>query len=611
MRLRENPKCDTERSHKVLGYFIIGPVVVLSVAVPAYAQRVIYVAESAAGAGDGTSWADAYQDLQDALDDARAAGDLDAEIWIAAGTYKPDRGTGGQRFAFELFGSIAVYGGFAGWEECLDQRDRSVNVAILSGDLNGDDDPVAQPTSDCCVIGNPGTCSDTACHAAVLAEDPRCATRWRSDCNATAVEVCCELCRPTRCDNTYNILRITEPGSVPGVVLDGLNVVDGEGFDPDPQQFQSYAGGLYALGAVQRINQCRFLRNRPQAADFESTLLTLESTSFVDNGMTFPAFPAVLIYRAADGVTIRDLLVSNIGAGMSIWGGAPTMRDCTFAGNWGWGLDCFGADCTIVNCQFLGNSFYGMSSNEQVLIIDSLFLRNSGNAVFTFYGAIVINSVFAGNTGSFAAALECGSAYVLNSVFFGNSANSVGGMWVDGGATIRSSFFWGNSDNTGLTEHAQFSTYSTSFITVLYSVVQGWTGLRGGVGNSGADPMFVDALGPDGIPGTEDDDLRLSPGSPAINAGDPNTAGLPPTDVDGHARVLCGRVDIGAYEFGIGDYNCDQTIDLSDFAYWASCMTGPGTASYAPGCEAFDFNGDDDIDLLDFAEFQKRFDTGQ
>jgi hypothetical protein len=126
----------------------------------------------------------------------------------------------------------------------------------------------------------------------------------------------------------------------------------------------------------------------------------------------------------------------------------------------------------------------------------------------------------------------------------------------------------------------------------------------GGVGNSGVDPMFVDPVGPDGIAGTEDDDLRVLPGSPAINAGDPDPTGLTSLDLDGHARVLCGRVDIGAYEFGIGDFNCDQTVNLSDFTNWSACMTGPHGEPYGAGCEAFDFNADHSIDLLDFAEFQ-------
>ena len=75
-------------------------------------------------------------------------------------------------------------------------------------------------------------------------------------------------------------------------------------------------------------------------------------------------------------------------------------------------------------------------------------------------------------------------------------------------------------------------------------------------------------------------------------------------DLDGHARVLCGRVDMGAYEFGIGDLNCDRVVVLDDFSAWADCMIGPFSDGLPDGCEAFDFNADLDVDLQDFAGFE-------
>lgn len=61
-------------------------------------------------------------------------------------------------------------------------------------------------------------------------------------------------------------------------------------------------------------------------------------------------------------------------------------------------------------------------------------------------------------------------------------------------------------------------------------------------------------------------DLHLQPGSAGINAGDPAFVPAPgETDFDGHSRVLCGRVDMGAFEFGVGDHDCNAAIDVSDF----------------------------------------------
>jgi hypothetical protein len=54
----------------------------------AAAAAVIYVDVNAHGTNDGTSWHNAYNNLQDALNQA-AATTAPEQIWIADGTYKP------------------------------------------------------------------------------------------------------------------------------------------------------------------------------------------------------------------------------------------------------------------------------------------------------------------------------------------------------------------------------------------------------------------------------------------------------------------------------------------------------------------------------------------
>lgn len=89
-----------------------------------------YVKASATGTNNGTSWANAYTSLQSALTIA-AAND---EIWVAAGTYKPTTGTD-RAISFVMKNDLAIYGGFAGTETLLSERNYTTNVTILSGDI--------------------------------------------------------------------------------------------------------------------------------------------------------------------------------------------------------------------------------------------------------------------------------------------------------------------------------------------------------------------------------------------------------------------------------------------------------------------------------------------
>lgn len=106
--------------------------------------KTIYVDADANGLNDGSSWANAYNYLQDGLMMA-SAGD---EILVAQGTYKPDdfvlskRPNLGRMETFQLKNGTAIKGGYAGFGE-VDPNARNVEAyeTILSGDLNGDDGP--------------------------------------------------------------------------------------------------------------------------------------------------------------------------------------------------------------------------------------------------------------------------------------------------------------------------------------------------------------------------------------------------------------------------------------------------------------------------------------
>ena len=102
----------------------------------AAAQSRWYVDDTASGANDGTSWTDAFTELQSAID----AAPLNSEIWVAVGTYRPSS-TGDRGASFRPATQQRIYGGFAGNETSLDQRAGLFDQTILSGDLAGDDGP--------------------------------------------------------------------------------------------------------------------------------------------------------------------------------------------------------------------------------------------------------------------------------------------------------------------------------------------------------------------------------------------------------------------------------------------------------------------------------------
>ena len=93
---------------------------------------VIYVSTArGTGLSDGTSWPNAMNSFQDAMDTAYAAG---AEVWVAKGVYTPTD-TLQREMPFYLREGVEVYGGFKGTEIERDKRNPLVYKTVLSGDI--------------------------------------------------------------------------------------------------------------------------------------------------------------------------------------------------------------------------------------------------------------------------------------------------------------------------------------------------------------------------------------------------------------------------------------------------------------------------------------------
>jgi len=274
---------------------------------------------------------------------------------------------------------------------------------------------------------------------------------------------------------------------------------------------------------------------------------------------------------------------------------SPMLTNCTFNGNaasWGGAGVLIRSDSipVLVNCTFSGNAAGPFGGG--------LYIRDSATPVLT------------------------------NCTFSGNSATSEGGgIFVEDDSTLvlANCVLWGNTAPTD----PQISVWSSGYPTVAYSCVQGG---YVGEGNIDADPLLIDADGPDDVYGTDDDDLHLSPGSPCIDAGcncavpedfaDLDGDGVlweyVPFDLDGEGRFfddpdtpdsgsgLPPIVDMGAYEFGgsdlppcHGDLDGDRDVDLEDLAV---LLAHYGMSEGANGADG-DMDCDGDIELSDLADF--------
>ncbi|MEO1535320.1 MAG: GC-type dockerin domain-anchored protein, partial [Planctomycetota bacterium] len=142
--------------------------------------------------------------------------------------------------------------------------------------------------------------------------------------------------------------------------------------------------------------------------------------------------------------------------------------------------------------------------------------------------------------------------------------------------------------------------------------------------SSDADPLFVDADGADNLFGTIDDNPRLSPGSPAIDAGNNLYVG-PFVSVDifnqvrfrddtgtpdtGDAAGIPPIIDIGAAEFQgttqtgcPADVNGDGLLNPADFNAWVAAFNNQSAAC--------DQNSDGLCNPGDFNAWVANFNTG-
>lgn len=260
----------------------------------ALAQSTWHVRADAPTGGDGLSWGAAFRDLQDALDIA-VWGD---EIWVAGGTYLPDRGTGDRSASFRLVDGVQMYGGFEGTEASLAERRDVGFPTYLSGDLAQNDD--AGPDVDCRTI----TIANTG-------------------------------------ENSLHVVRAEGVG--PGTLLSQFIITGGAADGPFPDD---RGGGVYCDGATLEIVSSAITLCVAEAGaglDAASSDLRLVATGFFANQAPVGGGGAM---RIADGSSIEYV------NGMVMWN-SHTGGNGEAGGLY---IDRFAGSVRLVNCTITKNT---------------------------------------------------------------------------------------------------------------------------------------------------------------------------------------------------------------------------------------------------------------
>jgi parallel beta-helix repeat protein/predicted outer membrane repeat protein len=486
----------------------------------ARAQSVLYVDHDATGPYNGSSWCEALLSLQHALAAAEASGGTITEISVANGTYFPDEGhgtTGDRTLRFDLLSGVALRGGYAGCGAVdPDARDFVAFETILSGDLCRDDEPAFVNNGDNTyhVLFADGTDEATVVDGFTVTGGNANATLV-PNINGGGLRIA-TYTYLTVLNTTFHANHGTKGGAVYNT---GVSTFIDCTFSGNEAAVEG--GAIYENWMIRNVTGCRFFDNAAERGG----AIYIYITDPAITACTFGGNQA----RAGGAIFIK-------GAHGSCSFSQPWMVGCTFLGNTAIGNG--GAieadedsDPTLINCQFSGNTagwFGGAVHSDTTCHWDA------------------VNCTFSGNT----ADRRTGGLYSLSET-------------VD----VRNCVFWENSDPDGMIESSQFyiDGFSGHPSTLNYSCVQGLTDWHGGVGNLAYDPLFGDPSGPDGIVGTVDDDLHLSPGSRCINAGDPDATGLPEEDLDGDERVQHCRPDMGIDETPLFyDCNTNGNPDVCD-----------------------------------------------
>jgi len=398
---------------------LILPLLCLLLLIAPSVKAAVYFVDAgkANNTGNGLSWANAKKDLQAALN-AAAAGD---EIWVKAGTYLPtsepdgNNGTGDPRnkSIYLATKDLKVYGGFAGTEILLSQRNAITNITVLSGDLDG-----------------PGGSAD-------------------------AYPVLVTFERTTACIVDGFTIRGGRANGNGVPVIYYVNGISGTA----PSYYNNHGGGISNYKSNPTISNCIITSNTATnyggGIENSASSPAIANCTISSNSASTGGGMCIQGAGPGDNLTVSGCtLSSNTGGGLYNNGSSLTVSNTTFSNNTGRGITNQSSNLTVTGSTFSGNNagsgndggglfFYNTTTVRYLTLSNNTFSSNSGyrSGAVSIQRTIVASITgcnFSGNTaGAYGGAvhIDCTDQFSTpsnsfnNCTFSGNSGGRGGGIY--------------------------------------------------------------------------------------------------------------------------------------------------------------------------------------
>ncbi len=482
----------------------------------------IFVSTTGNDSNDGLSWGEAKRTVQAGLNTATS----EDQVWVSQGTYV-------EQITLKM--GLALYGGFAGGETDLAQRNWSTNPTILDGNSGGT------------VVTSPaGATTTTRIDGFTI----------RNGNASNGGGIYCYSSSPTIANNEI----------IDNTVYGGFQASDCS---------SGYGGGIYAENASPVITGNVIARNQANGCEWDQMFDPEQPPNRVWNpghggGIYVSGGSPMIANNIITGNTANSYSYYAGGSGGGLYCGpysSPTIANNTITGNTagygsGGGIYCSGSSSPMI----AGNRITGNSAGYagggiycyycSPTIANNMITANSlsgfsdalgGGIYCSFSSPTIANNTITVNSASYGGGVYCSSSSsptIANNTITTNSARSYGGgIYCDSSSapTIANTIIAFNS--SGLYKVAGTGAPVLRYNCVYGNTTDNYSGVTDPTGTSGnisADPKLADV--------TAYGNMHIQPDSPCKDAGDDTVVETGWLDIDGQSRIQGSYVDIGADE---------------------------------------------------------------